>query len=63
MKTINKQKKLFSNYNKQINKIKSEIEKIFKYMRKSLKKLERFIMEKPRMNQFLTKQLKKKVKN
>ena len=34
MKTINKQNKLFSNYNKQINKIKSEIEKNFKYVGK-----------------------------
>ena len=35
MKTINKQNKLFSNYNKQINKIKSEIEKNFKYVGKN----------------------------
>ena len=34
MKTMNKQNKLFSNYNKQINKIKSEIEKNFKYVGK-----------------------------
>lgn len=34
MKTTNKQDKLFSNYNKQINKIKSEIEKNFKYVGK-----------------------------
>ena len=34
MKTINKQNKLFSSYNKQINKIKSEIEKNFKYVGK-----------------------------
>ena len=35
MKTINKQNKLFSNYNKQINKIKLEIEKNFKYVGKN----------------------------
>ena len=65
MKTINKQNKLFSNYNKQINKIKSEIEKNFKYVGKKFPEeaVERFIMEKLRMNQFLAKQLKRKVKN
>ena len=50
-------KKLFSNYNKQLNKIKSEIEKNFQ------KRLEKFIMVKRKINLFMERQLKKKVKN
>ena len=62
---INREKKkLFSNYNKQLNKIKSEIEKNFTYVGKNFqKRLEKFIMVKRKINLFMERQLKKKVKN